>query len=132
MKNFWLKFNRKIQYKIIGLFVIIGGISYFFDRYSGPGATVRGPDDGFIPLLIHRITFISIIILFLLPIIGLIREKVLVKYYMKYVEKKSLSKRIEDICDIFNFDPDVMRHIGMPDVMQKSDIVNMIKRYLID
>ncbi len=132
MKKFWLNFNRKLQYKAIGLFVVIGGISYFFDRYSGPGATVPGPDAPFFPLLVHRIAFISIIILFLLPIIGIVREKILVRYYMRHIDRNSKFKKLEDVCSLFNFDRDVMKNVGMPDIMQKSDIIKMIKKYLVD
>lgn len=125
-------FTRKVQYKVMLGIIIVGTLSYIFDRYSGPGATAPSPDDGILPLIIHRITFVCVVMLLLFPLFGIIREKILIKYYCKYIEKSCKSNSLSEICKLFELEPEVLRRAGFPDVMEKKDIKRLIERYLIE
>jgi len=125
-------FTRKVQYRIILGIIIVGTLSYIFDRYSGPGATAPSLEDGVFPMIIHRITFVCVIILLLFPLFGIIREKILIKYFCRYIEKSCDSNSLSEICKLFELDPEVLKRTGFPEVMQKKDIKRLIERYLIE
>ncbi|MBN1899207.1 MAG: hypothetical protein JW827_10540 [Spirochaetes bacterium] len=126
-----LKINRKVQYRIITIVIIIGTTSYLLDRRSGPVFVRSVEEFESLPVFWHYLAFACIMTLLLFPFFGIIREAVLAR--KMYSEKIGPYREMElkQICQIFDLEYEVMRNLYQ-DRLKKKNIIKMIKKYFID
>ncbi len=126
--EFLKKITRKVQFRIILIVIIIGTIAFFMG--SGPSAdSPKGIENILNPGPWRVSSITCVLFLFLFPLFGLIREKILSNYiYRNKIGSRELG--LEEICEIFNLSLEVVKR-KYGNQISKKEIMKMINEYFV-
>ena len=126
--GFLKKITRKVQFRILLVVIIIGTVAFIMG--SGPSDdSATGIERFFNPGPWRVLGIICVVFLFQLPLLGLIREKILSNHiYNNKIGNREL--KLEEICEIFNLDFEVIKR-KYGNQISKKEIIRMIKEYFI-
>jgi len=129
--EFLKKLTRKVQFSIILIIMGIGTVAFIM----GSGPDPENPEG------IEKIFYISpwrklgvgcVIVLFSIPLLGLIRDKVLLNcIYKEKIGKRNIKEiTLKELCEILNLDQDVIKR-KYGDRIGEKEVRNIIKSYFI-